>query len=98
MSKLYYTPPSDKCFEELKEKAIEIWKTYDDTYKYATGKINRIKDIKNIQDNFMYILAMFDHINQRKVISKLSNETKEAIRIRLIDGGNDKSYLRMIGL
>jgi hypothetical protein len=29
---LYYTPMSDDIFNEVKEKAIDIWKTYDNTY------------------------------------------------------------------
>lgn len=87
MSKLYYTPPSQEQFEELKEKAIELWNTYDDTYGYATEKINRIKDIQNIQDNFMYIISMFDIPNQRKLAEKLSDETCKSIRERMLDGG-----------
>lgn len=84
---LYYTPPEDKYFNELKRKAIEIWLTYDDTYKYASGKINQIKDIENVSDNFMYILGMFDHHNQRRLAHELSSETKKEIHDRIIDGG-----------
>lgn len=29
---LYYVAPSDDIFLEVKEKAIDIWRTYDDTY------------------------------------------------------------------
>lgn len=32
MTKLYYTPPTEKQFNELKEKAIEVWNTYDNEY------------------------------------------------------------------
>ena len=88
MSKLYYTAPAEEQFNEVKEKAIEIWNTYDDTYGYATGKISRIKDTKNFQDNFMYMIAMFDSSNQRKLAEKLSVETRKAVRDRMIDGGN----------
>jgi len=98
MTKLYYLPPKKKQFDEIKEKAIEIWKTYDDTYNYATEKIEKIKDLENVRDNFMYILAMFDIFNQKKVIKKLNEKTKEAISIRLINGGNNKNYLETIGL
>lgn len=94
MSKLYYTPPTDKEFNELKEKAIEIWQGYDDTYRYATEKINAIKDIENIEDNFMYMVAMFDIVNQEKLAKKLSPETKKAVRDRMIDGGNEPEYIK----
>ena len=87
-AKLYYTPPSDSQFNELKEKAIEIWSTMGDEPSYAEEKIGRIKDIKNIQDNFMYMVAMFDINNQVKLAEKLSMETRMAVRDRMIDGGN----------
>ena len=29
---LYYTAPDQKYFEELKEKAIYLWNTYDNQY------------------------------------------------------------------
>jgi hypothetical protein len=41
----YYIAPPDKIFDEIKEKSIEIWQTYDDTFKYVTGKLDLIKDI-----------------------------------------------------
>lgn len=84
MSELYYTAPRDNQFEEVKEKAIEIWKTYDDSYGYSSGKINQIKDLKNIRDNFMFIVSMFDCENQRKLFNKLSIETASEISKRII--------------
>ena len=70
MSQLYYTKPSDECFEEVKQAAIDVWNTYDNEYGYATEKINGIKDIKNVSDNLMYIVAMFDQNNQSKLAEK----------------------------
>lgn len=67
--------------------ALEIWASYDDTYGYATEKISRIKDIGNINDNFMYMVAMFDSNNQRKLASMLSDKTKKAVAERLTAGG-----------
>ena len=93
-AKLYYTPPTDEQFNELKEKAIEIWQGYDDAHGYATEKINAIKDIKNVSDNFMYIVAMFDIFNQEKLAEKLSFETRKAVRDRMIDGGNSPEYIK----
>lgn len=90
-SKFYYTPPEDKLFDELKEKAIELWREVDsdnDKYGYASEKINKIKDIKNISDNFMYMVAMFDHENQKLLAEKVSDETRNAVRARMIAGGN----------
>mgnify|MGYP001563554902 CR=1 FL=1 len=87
---LYYTPPIDDQFKELKKEAIELWKKVDtdnDKFGYATSKISRIKDIQNVGDNFMYMVAMFDSGNQRLLAGKLSPETKTAVRDRMIAGG-----------
>ena len=94
---LYYTPPTGEQFNELKEKAIELWKQIDtdnDKYGYATEKINRIKDIVNIQDNFMYMVAMFDINNQEKLAEKLSPDTRKAVRDRMIEGGSPEQYIK----
>ncbi|KKM05799.1 hypothetical protein LCGC14_1750410 [marine sediment metagenome] len=85
--RLYYTPPTEEQFNELKEKTIEIWNTYDNEFGYVDEKVNSIKDIKNIQDNFIYMVAMFDIVNQRNLADKLSDETRQAVRERLINGG-----------
>jgi hypothetical protein len=87
----YYTPPKDEQFAELKEKAIEIWKTYDNRFDYADEKINRIKDIGNVGDNFMFIVAMFDSDNQSRLADKLSQDTRDAVRERMIAGGNTEN-------
>lgn len=92
MDNLYYTPPTDEAFNELKEKAIEIWNTYDDRFGYASEKINAIKDIKNIGDNFMYMVAMFDGDNQAKLARKLSKNTCEAVNERMVAGGQPAQF------
>lgn len=82
MSELYYTPPTDEQFNELKEGAMELWKEVDtdnDKFGYASGKIGRIKDIQNVGDNFMYMVAMFDQGNQVLLSRKLTDETKQAV-------------------
>lgn len=75
----YYTAPPQAVFDEIKAAAIEIWKTYDDTYGYATDKINAIKDIQNVKDNAWYMVAMFDHINRAKLLSKVGLGTRMLI-------------------
>ena len=97
MSKLYYTAPEDKIFDEVREKATEVWKQYDNSYGYVDEKLNWIKDWKNVEDNVMSLVGMFDMNNQRKLARLLSDEAKEAIRVRLIDGGNDDDFISTIG-
>lgn len=93
---LYYVPASDDIFNEVKQAAMKLWKEVDtdgDKYGYATEKINRIKDITNVQDNLMYIVAMFDIQNQRKLSNMLTFEANQAIRDRMIDGGQPESLI-----
>ena len=84
---LYYQAPTDQQFNELKEKAIEIWNSYDNQFGYVDEKVNAIKDIQNVGDNFMYMVAMFDGNNQAKLAQLLSDETREAVSKRMIAGG-----------
>lgn len=93
MSRLYYTPPTDDIFNEVRNCAIQIWRGYDDTYNYATEKISRIEDIGNVGDNLMYIVAMFDMPNQTKLGAMLSEDARDAIFRRMLDGGNDMRYI-----
>lgn len=98
MSKLYYTAPSDQAFKEMKQAATRVWLGYDDEFGYATEKVDRIKDIENIRDNFMYMLAMFDQDNQRKVIADISDVTKIAVKERMVSGGALESEMIRMGL
>ena len=92
MKNLYYQAPTDEQFEEVKAKCIEIWNSYDDNYGYATGKTDRIKNMKNIQDNVMSMIAMFDMNNMTKLSILLSSETRKAISDRFVVGGNPPEY------
>lgn len=80
---IYYTPPPAECFHDLKNKAIKLWQTYDNSFGYVDEKVNKIKDLKNISDNFMYIYSMFDSLNQKKLYLTLRNETKSEITKRM---------------
>lgn len=85
---LYYTPPTKEIFEEVKTKSIELWNQYDDQFGYVTEKVDRIKDIGNVGDNLMFMVAMFDVMNMYKLSALLSKEAKKAIRERMVAGGS----------
>ncbi len=94
---LYYEAPSEEAFEDMKGAALEVWEQYRTSPGgYYEEKAGRIKDIKNVKDNFMYIFAMFDINNQRKCVSLLNPVTIEAVRERMVAGGNDDYYIRSI--
>lgn len=75
----YYDAPSDEIFEEIKHAAIEIWNTYDDTYGYASEKINYLNSFGNVRDNWGTIVGMFDQDNQAKLLAKLSPEARAKV-------------------
>lgn len=76
----YYKAPPQEVFDEIKKESIRIWKTYDDTYGYATEKINRIEDMQNIKDNAYFIIAMFDYNNMKRLNERLEKEAKEYLQ------------------
>jgi ribosome maturation protein Sdo1 len=77
----YYKAPSDEIFNDIKENAVKIWQTYDNTHGYASEKIGRIMDIKNVSDNAWFIVAQFDMPNQQKLLSMVKPETAELIKL-----------------
>ncbi len=75
----YYTAPPQKIFDEVKSASIKLWQTYDNEFGYVDEKVDRIKDIQNIRDNTCYMVSMFDHINQNKLLDLVEGETREWI-------------------
>lgn len=91
MTKLYYIAPPQHIFDEMKQKAGDVWRTVANEDSYLQEKLERI-NIENISDNFMYIFAMFDVFNQRTLVSLLSDEAKQELKARLESGGADMRY------
>lgn len=91
---LFYKPPSDECFEELKSLCIRFWASFPEfnfwdekqeklEREYAQSKINEIKDLKNEGSNFCMMVQMI-HQNSREILAKnLSLETRNEISMRL---------------
>lgn len=69
----YNDAPSTEIFEEIRKAAIEIWKTYDDTYGYASEKIAMVNNLTNFKDNWGTMVGMFDCDNQMILLDKLSS-------------------------
>ena len=87
-TKLYYTPPKDKYFDELKSACIKYWNTFDNTYGYATEKLNYINSLENVDGNFMVMVKMFHPLAWEVIAKLLSLETRNHISIRLEAGGD----------
>ena len=79
---LFYIAPSGRIYNEMLGLAMDIWQWYDDTYWYATEKIEYINWLKNIWSNFMTIYWMFDFMNQMTLKYRASDELKREIENR----------------
>ena len=98
---LFYTPPKDEYFEELKALCIRFWEVFpNDSYydteqlrlemKYAEEKITQIRSLKNEGANFISMVQMI-HQNSRQLLAKcLSLETRNEISMRLYGFGDDE--------
>lgn len=80
----YYTAPTQTIFDDIKQAAIELWKTYDNRFGYVTEKVDRIKDLQNVTDNWAYMVSMFDHINQSKLIARLELQESKDLVTKLV--------------
>jgi len=66
--------PNERIFNEIKESAIKVWNTKDNTYGYVDEKLQRINAITNYADNVMTCYRMFDRGNQQLMKQELSEE------------------------
>lgn len=69
-----YETPTDAIFNEMKDAAIKIWKTYDNQYGYVDEKVDRINSVNNLQDNAMVFYRMFDSANQSTMTRYMSGD------------------------
>jgi len=91
---LFYTPPKDEYFEELRTLCIRFWEVFPEftmwnekqerlEREYTQSKIDWIKSLKNEGANFISMVQMI-HQNSRQVLAKhLSLETRNEISMRL---------------
>ena len=80
---LYYIEPSDAIFTHLRTTIIaNVWRKYDDTYGYASSKIDYINSFNNLSDNFMTMWNMLDVHNAQIVLDKINFRTYKALKER----------------
>ena len=82
-TKLYYLPPADFLFEEMRSTAIRIWRDLADPYD-TPDRVRDLQAMTNIGDNFMTILAQFDDGNQRLLMEYSTKALQQAVRDRII--------------
>ena len=91
MRNKYYIPPSDEIFNKLVKAVKKVWKKYEkDSPEYYKGKMEIVDYLnKNIADNFMMLVSMFDNANMFELTSYIDDDVSNAIAERL---GKDNLY------
>ena len=79
---LFYTPPKDECFEELRKLCISFWRSFNEV-EYVEEKVNRIKDLTNEGSNFVMMVQMIHPVAREIIAKALSLETRNEISMRL---------------
>lgn len=91
MSKEYYTAPDEDIFHDIKLCCLAVWAKYyyDRTSRpYMMEKMDRVLRMKNISDNYMSMIAMFDVGNQYELFTWLDAASAEKIKAALVDVDN----------
>ena len=89
--KLFYTPPKDELFEELRTICIRFWRTFDEV-EFVEEKINRIKNLKNQGCDFVSMVQMIHPISREVIAKALSLETRNEISMRLHGWEKDNEF------
>ena len=79
---LFYTPPKDECFEELKSLCVRFWRAFDEV-EYVDEKIDRIKNLKNESCYFVMMIQMIHPVSRQIIAKGLSLETRNEISMRM---------------
>lgn len=100
---LFYTPPKNEYFEELKSLCIRFWEVFPEytlwneeqnrlELEYAKSKIDQIKKLKNEGANFVSMVQMI-HQNSRQILARnLSLETRNEISMRLYGWDKENEF------
>ena len=77
--KLYYTALDKEHFTKLKISCLLVWSQYED-FNYKAEKFSKVVRMENVKDNYMSMIAMFDHINQAHLFHILPLDLLARIR------------------
>lgn len=90
---LFYTPPKDEYFNELKKICIRFWEVnFKDETDYLKEKVNRLLSLKNEGANFSYMVQMIHPISRKVIAKSLSLETRNEISMRIHGWGEDDKF------
>lgn len=92
--KLFYTPPKDYIFEELKNTCIKFWSICFKTEgsNYVDEKLDIINNLKNEGSNFISMVQMIHPKMRFLIANMLSYETRYEISRRLYGSASEDEY------
>lgn len=88
-TKIYYKPPAQKHFDDLKSACIRYFKTFDNDFGYVDEKIKTLESLENVGGNFMTMVKMFHPLAWEVIAELVTLETRVHISARLEDGGHN---------
>jgi hypothetical protein len=86
---IYYKPPGQKYFDDLKSACIRYFKTFDNDFGYADEKIKTLESLENVGGNFMSMVKMIHPLAWEVLAELVTLETRVHISARLEDGGHN---------
>ena len=87
-TKIYYKPPKQEYFDDLKSACIRYFKTFDNDFGYVDEKIKTLESLENVGGNFMSMVKMIHPLAWELIAEIISLETRNEISMRLEDGGD----------
>jgi len=76
-----FKPPKQIIFNEIKGACIDMWNTFDNTWGYVDDRLFMVEQIHNTGGDVMFLLNMFDPPLRAYVISTLSPEARDYIKL-----------------
>jgi hypothetical protein len=86
---IYYKPPGQKYFDDLKSACIRYFKTFDNDFGYVDEKIKTLESLENVGGNFMSMVKMIHPLAWEVIAEIVTLETRVHISARLEDGGHN---------
>ena len=86
---IYYKPPGQKYFDDLKSACIRYFKTFDNDFGYVDEKIKTLESLENVGGNFMSMVKMIHPLAWEVLAELVTLETRVHISARLEDGGHN---------
>lgn len=76
---------TDEIFNDVKNKIINVWNTYDNQFGYVDEKIETINSLPQEWDSVILMFRMFHVLVRNEIIKTLNEETTTSLKLELSD-------------